>query len=159
MRFSKTAFLAACLLSTLIGSAQTAAFKLNGHELELPAPIRFEKGTATLKSASASALQHIADYLNEKSYISILRIEGHASDQALSEQRAMTVCNWLVKHGVDCKRLVAVGFGDTKPVVEGAYTEESGNTRIVAVNAALRGRPIGGAPLDGGGAAAGDSCE
>ncbi len=159
MRFSKTAFLAACLLSTLTGSAQSAAFKLEGHALELPVPIQFKKGTATLTSASGSALQHIADYLTEKSYVSCLRIEGHATDQALSEQRAMTVCNWLVTHGVDCKRLVAVGFGDTKPVTEAAYNEDAGNTRIVVVNAAVRGRAIGGAALDGGGATAGIPCE
>lgn len=39
-----------------------------------------------------------------------------SSNQKLSEQRALAVCKWLVENGIDCKRLIAVGFGSTKPV-------------------------------------------
>lgn len=159
MRILKTVLVASGLLSALAGTAQSTAFKLNGHELELPAPILFEKGTATLTPSSTPALQHIKDYLANKTYISVLRIEGHASEQALSEQRALAVSRWLVKNGVDCHRLIAVGFGKNKPAVAASYADGAGNARIVVANAALGGRAIGGMPLDAGGVLAGDLCE
>lgn len=68
----------------------------------------------------------------------------------------MAVARALIGKGVDCHRLVVVGFGDTKPV---AAPPAPGNTRIEFVNAALRGRLIGGMPEDGGGRIAGDPCQ
>jgi OOP family OmpA-OmpF porin len=101
-------------------------------------------------------------YLEAKSYISSLRIEGHGDDaasQALTEKRALAVARWLVAKGVDCKRLVAVGFGNTKPVADNSTPEgKAQNRRIAFFNAGLRGRAIGGEPLDGGGKLAGDTC-
>jgi OOP family OmpA-OmpF porin len=92
-----------------------------------------------------------------------VRIEGHVADgdskQILSEQRALAIANWLIKNGVDCKRLLAVGFGDTKPIAANDSPEKATNTRIVFAMAALRGRAIGGMSLDGGGKTAGEVCQ
>jgi OOP family OmpA-OmpF porin len=95
--------------------------------------------------------------------VSLVRIEGHAPEQALSEARALTVARWLVAHGVAhgvaCERLVPIGFGPTKPVADASTHEgRAANVRIDAINAALRGRLIGGMPADGGGQLAGDPC-
>jgi OOP family OmpA-OmpF porin len=145
--------------------APPPAFKLEGHELQLPSPITFAPGSAELTAESTPALEHAQRYLEAKSYISTLRIEGHVAEagdgaQALSEKRALAVARWLVAHGVDCARLVPVGFGATKPIADGATPEgKARNTRVVFVNAALRGRAIGGLPLEGGGSAAGSACE
>lgn len=47
---------------------------------------------------------------------------------------------------------LAVGFGNTKPVADNSTVDgKAQNQRISFVIAALRGRPIGGMPLDGGG--------
>jgi OOP family OmpA-OmpF porin len=103
-------------------------------------------------------------YLEAKTYISALRIEGHtdtdgADSQPLTEKRALAVARWLVEKGVDCKRLVPVGFGNTKPVADNATPEgKAQNRRMTFVNAELKGRPIGGMPVDGGGKFAGDPC-
>ncbi len=138
------------------------SFKLEGHELVLPSPITFKTGSDTLTDESTAALEHVRAYLEAKSYISSLRIEGHADDaasQALTEKRALAVARWLVAKGVDCKRLVPVGFGNTKPVADNATPEgKAQNRRISFFNAGLRDRPIGGMPLDGGGKLAGDAC-
>lgn len=61
--------------------------------------------------------------------------------------------------GADCKRLIAVGFGSTKPVADNNTAEgKAANRRVSFINAALRSRPIGGMPVDGGGKVAGDIC-
>lgn len=139
-------------------AAITSGWEIRDNALVLPAPVAFESGSATLAPDADAALETIRTYLEEKTYISTLRVEGHVKDaggdeQALSEQRALAVTGWLVGHGIDCKRLIPVGFGANKP----AFGDER-DTRIEAVNAALRGHAIGGMPVDGGGQVAGDAC-
>lgn len=123
-------------------------YQLDGQRLVLPGPLVFQAGSDALDPASDPALEHARSYLTDKDYITTMRVEGHADDQALSEARAVAVARWLVARGIDCKRLVAVGFGPNKPVAAARAPE---NTRVELHNAALRGHPIGGAPLDGGG--------
>ena len=134
-------------------------YQLDGNRLVLPGPITFSG--KQLDPASDPALEHARGYLAAKDAITVLRIEGHADDQALSEQRAVEVGRWLVGHGIDCKRLLAVGFGPTKPIADASTPEgKAQNTRIELHNAALRGRPIGGASLEGGGqVASADLCQ
>lgn len=162
--------LRAALFATLITTPAMAdrapppaTYQIENNRLVLPAPIAFETGTTTLTGASRHGLRHIANYLGDKTYISLMRIEGHVATgpdaQALSEKRAMAIARALVDAGVDCKRLLPVGFGDTKPVAVNDTPEgRSQNTRIEAVNAALKDRLIGGMPADGGGRVAGDPC-
>src|SRR5262249_5416985 len=45
--------------------------------------------------------------------------DSTASDeynQDLSARRSLAVCDWLVDHGVDFNRLIAVGFGESRPM-------------------------------------------
>lgn len=142
-------------------------YTLEGNRLVLPGPMEFKAGTAELLPASTKNLNVIAGYLKDKAYISLMRIEGHVDSsgsgdagQRLSEQRALAVTKALVKQGVECKRLLPVGFGATKPVAANDSAEgRAKNQRIDAVNAELRGRAIGGMAVDGGGKAAGDPCK
>ncbi len=142
-------------------AASGPAYRLDGDRLELPGPIVFQAGSDALDPASDPALEHARGYLAAKDAITTLRIEGHADDQALSERRAVAVARWLVAHGTDCKRLLAVGFGPSKPVADASTPEgKAQNTRVELRNAALLGRPIGGMPQDGGGRVAdADLCQ
>ncbi len=121
--------------------------------------VSFKPNSAEILPSSTRTLKTIKKFLDDKSYISTLRVEGHVScgdkAQALSEARALAVCQWLVKAGVDCKRLMPVGFGCNKPITD---MHNEMNTRITFANAALKGHAIGGMPLDGGGKVAGDAC-
>jgi OOP family OmpA-OmpF porin len=157
----------ACSLAVLLAVPALAegtkpSYKVENGELVLPSSITFKPGTDTLTEESTPALEHLRAYLEDKSYLTLVRIEGHAaeaSSQALSEKRALAVTRWLVEKGVDCKRLMPVGFGNTKPVADPGTAEgKAKNQRITVANAALRGRPIGGMPVDGGGKVAGDPC-
>lgn len=134
-------------------------FALDGSKIVLPAPITFDAGGSTPNAGAEAGLYHLLDYLAAKESVTTVRIEGHAPEQALSEARALAVARWLVAHGASCSRVLPVGFGASKPVASDATAEgRAANTRIEAVNAALRGRLIGGMPADGGGVVAGDPC-
>ena len=150
------------LLISLSSVAQD--YKLEGNEVKIEKQILFETGSDKLKPESTVALEIIKQYLADKSYISLLRIECHTDNsgnasQLLTEKRALAICKKLVEMGVDCKRLIAVGFGSTKPVADNSTLEgKAQNRRVIFFNAALRGHLIGGMPGDGGGQIAGDVC-
>ena len=145
-------------------------FRVEGGQLKLPGPVVFETGSDKLKPESDEVLGIVKDYLEAKPEITLLRIEGHTdmdgddkSNQSLSEKRSMSVARWLVGKGVDCKRLIPVGFGESKPVAgskdKQTDDEKSQNRRTSFVNAQLKGKPIGGLPADGGGKPSGDPCK
>lgn len=151
------------LLAIFFASSGIAQnYKLEGSEVKIDLPIVFENSSAILNRESDAALKIIKQYLDDKSYISMLRVEAHADNdcdpaknQALSERRAFQVCMALIAMGVDCKRLIAVGFGGTKPIEDNSTPSgKAANRRISFVNVALRGHLIGGMPADGGGVVA-----
>jgi OOP family OmpA-OmpF porin len=158
-------FLSILLVSFAL-TLQAQDYKLEGSEVKINKPVLFETGSARLKPESNAALEIIAKYLTDKTYISLLRIECHtdnsgdaAFNRALTEKRAMVICRKLIALGVDCKRLIAVGFGDSKPVADNNTPEgKAENLRVSFVNVSLRGKIIGGMPIDGGGKVAGELC-
>jgi len=146
-------------------------FTVDAAGLKLPGPVVFETGSDKLKPESDEVLEVVQDYLDAKPEITMLRIEGHtdndgaaAANQTLSEKRAMAVARWLTSRGVKCDRLVPVGFGQTKPIA-GAIDkqtpdEKAQNRRVAFVNAAIKGKAIGGLPVEGmGGHISGDPCK
>lgn len=140
---------------------------MDGNYLRFPAPVAFEKGSDKLKSESEEILDLVVKYLNDKKYINPLRIEGHYSlnrnvdeNMDISLRRAKVVADLIISKGIDCKRLVVVGFGDTKPLYMSLDTEtDELNSRIEFVNAGIKGKAIGGLPFDGGGLEIKDFCE
>lgn len=83
----------------------------------------FETDKATITSEGEKVLQQLVDYLEKNPDISRIRLEGHTDDRAseeynqgLSERRAIAVADWLVDHGLDHNRILAVAFGETQPM-------------------------------------------
>ncbi len=146
--------------------AQRAAgmLQVRSSQLELGEPVLFETRQPKLQPGSERAMTVVAEYLHANPHIDALRIEVHTDsqgsstfNQAMSEARALEVARRLVGEGVDCKRLVPVGFGETKPIADNRTAEgRAKNRRVVFVIASQDGRPTGG-PLDGGGQG-GDAC-
>jgi len=155
------------ILASFAISLQAQDYKLEGSEVKIAKPVLFETGSAKLKPESMAALEIIKQYLTDKSYISQLRVECHtdnsgdgATNQALTEKRALVICKKLTEMGIDCRRLLAVGFGGTKPVADNSTPDgKAANLRVSFVNVALRGHVIGGMPVDGGGRVAGALCD
>jgi OOP family OmpA-OmpF porin len=125
--------------------------------LVLDEPVIFKTGSAELTDEGKTALLPVKEFLVQKDYITTLRVEGHtdntnaeSANQKLSEQRAFAVCKWLVENGIDCKRLIAVGFGSTKPIAANDNIENRAkNRRMEFIPAATRGKAIRVMPLDG----------
>jgi len=69
-------------------------------------------------------LNDLVDALKLKTTM-VVEIAGHTDNvgnktvnQLLSEQRAMSVKNYLSKKGIDSKRIIAKGYGDTVAVAD-----------------------------------------
>jgi OmpA-OmpF porin, OOP family len=147
--------------------AETPKFELENNALKLPSPIVYKTGKAELTADSDAAIAHVKAYLDDKTYVTAMRIEVHSDNQGaadtnqkLTEARALAVAKALVGKGIACKRLVPVGFGDTKPIADNRTADgKAQNRRTMFVNAAIKDRAIGGSPLDGGGKLAGDPCK
>lgn len=94
-----------CLLATTM---QAQDYTISNNEIKISLPIVFETLQDKLKPESDTAIKLIARILNDKKYISTLRVEGHGNDvasQTLTEKRAITICQALVSKGIDCNRL------------------------------------------------------
>ena len=84
----------------------------------------FETGSATLKPTSAEQLKNIAEIM--KAYPKVaLKIGGYTDNTGnadanlkLSQKRAESTMQELVKSGVDAKRLQAEGYGEKYPVAD-----------------------------------------
>ncbi len=84
--------------------------------------VRFQTGSANLQRASLPLLQQVASTLRAAASLSI-EIRGHTDDVGnaaqnirLSKRRAETIRAVLIKAGVAPSRLVANGYGPTRPV-------------------------------------------
>ncbi|CAD0002098.1 OmpA family protein [Flavobacterium salmonis] len=82
----------------------------------------FDLGKATIKKVSEPQLKKLVDVLNQYPTMK-LDIRSHTdsrqsalNNQILSEKRAQSTKNWLLKKGIDASRLTAKGYGETQLV-------------------------------------------
>ncbi len=92
--------------------------------------LQFESGKSIIKTASYALLDNLIEIMTLKPEMKI-EIAGHtdsdgdeANNLALSQQRADAVRNYLIKKGIASNRIVAHGFGESRPIAEN--TTESG---------------------------------
>ncbi|HMJ10700.1 MAG TPA: OmpA family protein [Polyangiaceae bacterium] len=106
-----------------------SAAQVKGDSVQIPGNIVFDTGKATLKEGAGSevVLDQLLLFLNENAQVTKLRVEGHTDNvgkpvdnEKLSGERALTIKKYLVDKGVPKERLLAVGFGQTKPVADNA---------------------------------------
>jgi OOP family OmpA-OmpF porin len=141
--------------------AKTSKITVKGNHLQVPGKLTFQPGTATFAadSGNEAVIAEIRTYLAESPRVTRLRIEGHTDNQAeeapsleLSGQRASMVKQWLVSAGVNQGRLIAVGFGQSKPIANNATEDgRAQNNRIEFRIAEVDGKPyLNPDPLAGG---------
>ncbi|MFA6622892.1 MAG: OmpA family protein [Fibrobacteraceae bacterium] len=99
--------------------------------------ILFDVDKATLKPDLQTSLAKIAGILSVYQELAV-SVEGHTDNTGtaehnmkLSEQRAQNVLDFLVKQGIEGKRLSAKGYGMTMPVADNATKEGRQKNRRV----------------------------
>jgi OOP family OmpA-OmpF porin len=141
--------------------AAPAAVVVKGDSVQIPGQIEFDTGKATFKvgGGSDAVVDQLKKFLDENPKVTKLRIEGHTdnvgtadANLALSGQRALTVKNSAIAKGVKKERLIAVGFGQTKPLADNTTDEGRAKNRRTEFRIAdIGGRPYLGLKEDGGG--------
>jgi outer membrane protein OmpA-like peptidoglycan-associated protein len=100
--------------------------------------IYFDTGKATIKPESYPVLDRVAEFLKANPD-AIVEIQGHTDsvgsssyNMSLSQARANSVKDYLVRyHGIDPRRLIAVGYGETKPIGDNTTREGRAMNRRV----------------------------
>jgi len=110
--------------------------------------VHFAHGGAELETAGKALIDGLIGALNICPGTG-LHVAGHsdASGQArrnlaLSKQRARTVASYMIDKGIDAGRLVAIGYGDTKPVAPNDTQENRAKNRRIEVAITARAAPL-----------------
>jgi chemotaxis protein MotB len=103
----------------------------------------FDSGSATLKPEGIKVVRKLAETLKDYPD-TVIHSEGHTdnkpistgrfpSNWELSSARATAVIRTLQKQGISPERLIAIGYGDTRPAVPNADAESRAKNRRVEI--------------------------
>ena len=84
--------------------------------------VYFKKGRYSLSPEAREILKRKATWLSENPDLNVI-IEGHTNNRgskeynfALGDRRAGAVKSFLIRHGVESPRLIAVSYGNERPI-------------------------------------------
>ncbi len=125
---------------------------LGATEITIKQQVQFALDQDVILPESTPLLLEIADVLIKNPRVKRVEVQGHTDNtgtpehnQDLSDRRAASVRNWLVQHGVTPDRLVAKGYGQTKPLVPNVTTANKAKNRRVQFIILDQDKPAGGA--------------
>jgi chemotaxis protein MotB len=119
-----------------------------GDRFVFQAEVLFPKGKAELNPAGETEMKKLADAIKQlekeipNDIAWILRVDGHTdsdpmqtaefkSNWQLSAARAISVVNFLESQGVQSRHLVAAGFGEFQPLVQGNSEDAKAENRRI----------------------------
>jgi outer membrane protein OmpA-like peptidoglycan-associated protein len=118
--------------------SEPAAVQISDNKITIDEKIQFETWSAQLLEDSHGILDEVAKVLSENEQIKRVEIQGHTArtgqskrSQKLSVDRANAVRAYLVKKGVAQARLVAKGYGESKPVADNSSADGREQNRRV----------------------------
>jgi len=105
--------------------------------LNMPSNITFDSGDSQLKADFQKTMSGVVVVLEEYES-TLITIDGHTDsvgaesfNQSLSEQRALSVAEYLDASGIQIERIAAFGHGEMKPIASNATdTGRSSNRRV-----------------------------
>jgi outer membrane protein OmpA-like peptidoglycan-associated protein len=107
----------------LVKQPKHASVELRKEEIVITQQIQFKPASAEILGESSGVLQQVSDVLLRHPEIDQLEVQGHTDsrgahdmNQQLSQARAESVRDWLVKAGIGAGRLQAVGYGPDHPI-------------------------------------------
>lgn len=108
--------------------------------------VYFDTAKATLKPESRATLDNVVSVLKATPTVRKVEIGGHtdnrgddAYNMSLSQQRAQSVVDYLVKGGIEKSRLEARGYGETQPIASNADAAGQSQNRRVELKVLERG--------------------
>jgi outer membrane protein OmpA-like peptidoglycan-associated protein len=117
-------------------------------EITLRRQVSFATGSDEILPNSEPILLEVADALLRNPDIELVEIQGHtdtsgdrALNMRLSQQRAEAVERWLIQHGVEPTRLMAKGYGSTRPIVPNITQQNRARNRRVQFRIVRRVSP------------------
>ncbi|HEV8245272.1 MAG TPA: OmpA family protein, partial [Polyangiaceae bacterium] len=110
-----------------------------GVVITLSGAVLFATGKHTLLPIARDKLDDVAKALLDQSFKQIT-VEGHtdskgsaSKNEALSQQRADSVREYLVSKGIPSDKIKAVGLGSSRPVAENDTADGRANNRRVEI--------------------------
>ena len=111
-----------------------------GREVKLKKEVHFQHDSAEVLPDSFGLLEELAELFKNKPEIRLAEVQGHTDNtgsavynQRLSQSRAQSVVDTLVRLGVASDRLVAKGYGADKPLVPNSTDANRAKNRRVQV--------------------------
>jgi len=102
--------------------------------------ISFKIGQHNLTQESINTVHKLARILNEYPEVSI-EIAGHTdsdgsqkTNKKISQSRVNTIKEILTSDGIDAKRLIAKGYGESKPLVPNTSRKNKARNRRIEIN-------------------------
>lgn len=121
-------------------SIKTQELQIKINELVKNSPIIFKRASNKITKNSNKTVKDIAQILKENPSL-IIEVAGHTDSAGpenlnlqISEQRSISVKNRLRFYGIDKKRIVARGYGETIPLVKNSKEGYSLVNRRVEFN-------------------------
>ncbi len=100
-----------------------ARIQVEKKQIKILEKVQFETAKAVIKPESFALLNEVAAVIITNPDLGRVEVSGHTDNrgsdtynQTLSEQRAASVREYLIGQGVAAERLLAVGYGETKPI-------------------------------------------
>lgn len=111
--------------------------------------IFFDNAKASLRKESSVELEKLYTFLNTNKDIRV-EISGHtdskgndAANMKLSQDRAQSVVNYLVKKSLDKKQLIAKGYGETQPIAPNTLDNGKPNIEGMQLNRRVEMKILG----------------
>jgi outer membrane protein OmpA-like peptidoglycan-associated protein len=122
--------------NTGVGVARTGENEIT---LNMPSDITFDVDRSDVKPQFQQTLYNVAQTLREYESTTV-DVAGHADstgtdeyNMALSQRRADSVARVLSSNGVNPVRIVAVGFGESRPIADNATVSGRAQNRRVEI--------------------------
>lgn len=114
--------------------------------LNFPADLTFDFNRDSVKSQFVPTLRNVASILSEypQTTVDVLghadSVGGDAYNQELSERRALNVSSVLIQGGVIRERVIATGYGESRPIADNSTdTGRARNRRVEVMISAFQG--------------------
>lgn len=120
---------------------QGPSVKLEARRLRIKNNVLFETGSAQVRPESFPILDEVYTFLSQHPEIGQISVDGHTDNRGsrpynldLSQRRATSVVDYLMKKGIAPERLTSKGFGFDKPVDTNATPLGRAKNRRVEFN-------------------------